>query len=518
MEAESQWAEGRDDPLSLLNAAISALELARGATGTTKTKDVVSCASALLTTIRDSMINEADCVELGLACADICQSVLKTMEQLAMIAAEIQRQIVEWGKQDVDSRRFHAKDDAKAIAGWRSDLEKIRPVFDKKPVISTDVETPDNRRNFSNAHTAVFGPQSDVSNAGVTTPEVPNNVLDTDTAIPLVGNDVHPCTIASGVQDGLAGAGTMTSSVQPNPGRPCQSVSTTPPLSVTNWRLIAAQTCASAPGESPPPLPAPDIRRDVVKAGATVSEDRRDAMEIQQTSGSREGDDDMEEEVSHTGVLQHEQIAGSQYDAFPNPVSFPEGNRLQLPSAVPSTSTSVTSVDRCICGCGLAACIPQREYDRQRTDPLTENDLQEMILFRVGGKCGYPLVDALKKQYTGLDGRDQKVFVGFKSSIAIRLEWLPYNKWTRQIRTLNWRKDTDNITLSKLATEVAKRMKIFFEEMESKEANPSYYKYRVQPGVIDMDHLELVALKRVAKASYMPHFRLITPPNRNDVP
>jgi hypothetical protein len=108
-------------------------------------------------------------------------------------------------------------------------------------------------------------------------------------------------------------------------------------------------------------------------------------------------------------------------------------------------------VDRCICGCGLAACIPQREYDRQRTDPLTENDLQEMILFRVGGKCGYPLVDALKKQYTGLDGRDQKVFVGFKSSIAIRLEvrlkgqmdpatafercfqWLPYDKWTRQV-------------------------------------------------------------------------------------
>jgi len=133
-----------------------------------------------------------------------------------------------------------------------------------------------------------------------------------------------------------------------------------------------------------------------------------------------------------------------------------------------------------------------------------------MILFSVGGKCGYPLTDALKEQYTGVDGRDDKVFVGFKSSISIRVEWLPYDKWTRQIRTLNRRKQDENITLAKAATEVAKRMKIF-EEMEGKPADPSYHQYRVQSGVIDMDHLELVALQRVAKASYMPHFRLITP-------
>ena len=48
-----------------------------------------------------------------------------------------------------------------------------------------------------------------------------------------------------------------------------------------------------------------------------------------------------------------------------------------------------------------------------------------MILFDVGGKCGYPLMDALKKRYTGLDGRDNKVFVGFKSSISIRVEVRP---------------------------------------------------------------------------------------------
>jgi hypothetical protein len=33
----------------------------------------------------------------------------------------------------------------------------------------------------------------------------------------------------------------------------------------------------------------------------------------------------------------------------------------------------------------------------------------------------------------------------------------------------------------------------------------------VQPGIIDLNHLELVALKRVSKSSWMPHFRLISP-------
>ena len=45
-----------------------------------------------------------------------------------------------------------------------------------------------------------------------------------------------------------------------------------------------------------------------------------------------------------------------------------------------------------------------------------------MILFKVGGKCGYPLHDALKRLYTGLDGRDEKMFEGLKSSISIRVE------------------------------------------------------------------------------------------------
>ena len=92
---------------------------------------------------------------------------------------------------------------------------------------------------------------------------------------------------------------------------------------------------------------------------------------------------------------------------------------------IPKNATYPTLMESCICGCGGGACIQQREYERQRTDPLSPQELQEMILFRVNGKCGYPLGDALKRQFTGLDGKDEKMFVGYKSSISIRLEVCP---------------------------------------------------------------------------------------------
>jgi hypothetical protein len=42
---------------------------------------------------------------------------------------EIQRHIIERGKRNGISRRFHKKDDTEAIATWRSDLDRILRVF-----------------------------------------------------------------------------------------------------------------------------------------------------------------------------------------------------------------------------------------------------------------------------------------------------------------------------------------------------------------------------------------------------
>jgi len=78
------------------------------------------------------------------------------------------------------------------------------------------------------------------------------------------------------------------------------------------------------------------------------------------------------------------------------------------------------------------------------------SELRE-ILFSVNGKCGYPLGDALKKQYTTLDGWDDEMFDTPGSTINIRLEvrppasmrsiggikpfrqWLPYQGWGAQV-------------------------------------------------------------------------------------
>ena len=48
--------------------------------------------------------------------------------------------------------------------------------------------------------------------------------------------------------------------------------------------------------------------------------------------------------------------------------------------------------------------------------------------------------------------------------------------------------------------------------MKDKVADPPDDEHRVRPGVVDIEHLELVALKRASKSSYMPYFRLITTP------
>ena len=49
---------------------------------------------------------------------------------------EIQRHVIERGKRNAISRRYHAKDDEKAIATWKLDLNGIRDVFKVRSVTS----------------------------------------------------------------------------------------------------------------------------------------------------------------------------------------------------------------------------------------------------------------------------------------------------------------------------------------------------------------------------------------------
>ncbi|KAF9790647.1 hypothetical protein BJ322DRAFT_1037651 [Thelephora terrestris] len=91
--------------------------------------------------------------------------------------------------------------------------------------------------------------------------------------------------------------------------------------------------------------------------------------------------------------------------------------------------------DICVCGCQHGGCVPQRSYAGPKNDPISDGDRGALITFGVNGKCGFSVKSALEKRYAGLDGRDDLMFVGFRSAVSIRFEWKAYEKWTHQNAT-----------------------------------------------------------------------------------
>jgi len=96
MATESQRPKGRENAVSLLNAAIDTIDLAEKISSITPAKAVFATVSVLLTMIKvssssstmrcseltrsqESMINALDYVELGLFCADICRALDRGM-------------------------------------------------------------------------------------------------------------------------------------------------------------------------------------------------------------------------------------------------------------------------------------------------------------------------------------------------------------------------------------------------------------------------------------------------------
>ena len=96
MATKSQRPKGRENTVSLLNAAIDAMNIAEKISSNTPAKAVFATVSVLLTMIKvspsssamrcseltrsqESMINALDYVELGLFCSDICKALDRGM-------------------------------------------------------------------------------------------------------------------------------------------------------------------------------------------------------------------------------------------------------------------------------------------------------------------------------------------------------------------------------------------------------------------------------------------------------
>ena len=48
--------------------------------------------------------------------------------------ANIQKELVKWGRRNAVSRHFHAKKDKEMVAAWRVDLDEIFQVFNVRSV------------------------------------------------------------------------------------------------------------------------------------------------------------------------------------------------------------------------------------------------------------------------------------------------------------------------------------------------------------------------------------------------
>ena len=96
MDMDSRRPKHQDRALSLLSAAIEAMNLAKEVSSMTPAKAVFGSVSILLAMIRvrippfyngepqvythqDSLANETDYVDLGLACADVCKALGRGM-------------------------------------------------------------------------------------------------------------------------------------------------------------------------------------------------------------------------------------------------------------------------------------------------------------------------------------------------------------------------------------------------------------------------------------------------------
>ena len=194
------------------------------------------------------MANDADYVEVGLTCADICtalgrgmngkrlnelsQSVRDAIAQLTTwvkqavhglgqliddvfdcrTVAEIQKRVIKRSRRGTVSRLFHAKNDKEVIAAWKSDLNTILHVFNVRSVasawpsltvhsqtellINTHVAVSDIRQDVASTHTIVSNVHQSVTNTNTIVSELQHNVTNTL-------SDIHRAVvIKQGVTDG----------------------------------------------------------------------------------------------------------------------------------------------------------------------------------------------------------------------------------------------------------------------------------------------------------------------------
>jgi hypothetical protein len=132
---------------------------------------------------------------------------------------EIRRHVVERGKRNVISRRYHKTEDKEAITTWTSDLDGVLRVFDVCSVTSlwrlltfrfqTELGM--------NAHPTISDARQDAAGKHTTVPDVHPNRSNIEAIVPDVRCDVSSTNLTvSGIPSDVANTGTVVSDVDRN--------------------------------------------------------------------------------------------------------------------------------------------------------------------------------------------------------------------------------------------------------------------------------------------------------------
>lgn len=173
-----------------------------------------------------------------------------------------------------------------------------------------------------------------------------------------------------------------------------------------------------------------------------------------------------------------------------------------VPQPIPSPSLILTPAPRWLK-------VPQRVYkygDKQR-----DFNRSEPISFSVNDLPGINMGNAFRKQFTGLDGRDEPMFRNAAKAISCRFLFPGYPSRSAQISTLGWAKDRVPITRSKLAYEVAKQLNRYLVSMAGRAMDGSIdQQWKIREGFMHLENMYLVRLLSVSTGSFQPEIWILT--------
>jgi len=214
------------------------------------------------------------------------------------------------------------------------------------------------------------------------------------------------------------------------------------------------------------------------------------------------------QEVSYFPSSPSPSVLSSMGDSPISPYPHPYNSSSPSPSVLNFDQFPPISAS-CGCGCGGGPMVPQGRYQNPQL-PFSPEYAGSITFSMSDGRCGFSMAAALNKDFGGLKDRDTAMLVDCGTSISLRLEWPGCPPWTKQIKTRDWRKAPRPINRGKLAIEIAKATRKFISMMQNTPQTDRYWRVGNGANQIRIDDLVLVRLERVSKASWQPHFRLLT--------